>query len=118
MRTLKKEGKLNDDQKQFFADSKPKEELYDVQKDPFELNNLAENPEFAAVLDKMRTTTASYDTAMHPISDVYKPVHASAVNLLEWVKKEKPELYQEMMAGMEIGFQGLTQEYRKLNKTK
>ncbi len=117
MRTLKKEGKLNDEQKQFFSDSKPEEELYDVQKDPFELNNLVDNAEFASVLEAMRAKTESYDMTMHPVSDVYNPVHPSAVDLLEWVKTEKPELYQEMLAGVEIGFQGLTQEYKKLNKT-
>jgi len=118
MRTLKKEGKLNDEQKQFFAASKPKEELYDVQNDPFELNNLIGNTEFATLLEEMRTKTMNYETAMQPVSDVYKPVHPIAVDLLEWVKIEKPELYQDMLAGVEIGFQGLIKEYRTLNKTK
>lgn len=118
MRTLKKEGKLNDEQKQFFSDSKPAEELYDVQKDPFELNNLVGNTEFAIVLEEMRTKTINYEKVMKPVSDVYNPVHPIAVDLLEWVKAEKPELYQDMLAGVEIGFQGLIKEYRQLNKTK
>ena len=118
MRTLKKEGKLNAEQKQFFADSKPEEELYDVQKDPFELNNLVDNVEFTSVLEAMRTKTTNYDIAMKPVSDVYNPVHPIAVDLLAWVKTEKPELYQEMLAGVEIGFQGLIKEYKELKKSK
>ncbi|MDB4293442.1 sulfatase [Maribacter sp.] len=117
MRTLKKEGTLNDQQKQFFSTSKPKEELYDIQKDPFELNNLVDNDEFASVLEAMRIKTVSYDKAMYPVSPVYDPVHPSAVDLLAWVKTEKPELYKEMLAGVEIGFQALNTEYQELHKT-
>ncbi|MEO9892710.1 sulfatase [Aurantibacter sp.] len=117
MRTLKKEGKLNAEQKQFFSDSKPKEELYNIQEDPFELVNLADNVEQLAVLEEMRSKTLSYDTEMKPVSDIYNPVHASAVDLLEWVKIEKPNLYQDMLNGVEIGFQTLTKEKKQLNKT-
>ncbi|MEL7118714.1 MAG: sulfatase [Bacteroidota bacterium] len=37
-----------------FAEEKPVEELYDVKNDPFEVNNLAELPEYQKVLKKMR----------------------------------------------------------------
>ena len=40
-RRLAFEGKLNDVQKLFFARTKPKEELYDLETDPFEVNNIA-----------------------------------------------------------------------------
>lgn len=116
MRSLNKEGMLSDDQVQFFSSTKPSEELYDVQKDPFELNNLVENPEFASKLEAMRAKTEGYDVAMYPASDIYNPVHPIAVDLLEWVKAEKPELYQQMLAGTEIGFQGLMKEYKETAK--
>jgi hypothetical protein len=54
-------GKLNPVQMQFFARTKPKEELYDLQKDPYEVVNLAEaesveiqriKKEMSAALDK------------------------------------------------------------------
>ncbi len=116
MRSLKKQGKLNKEQQQYFADSKPSEELYDIQNDPFELNNLAESTNFTAVLETMRARTKTYDSIMHPVSTIYNPVHASAVDVLNWVKKEKPQLYKEMLAGVEIGFHTMANEYEKLEK--
>ncbi|PWG06688.1 sulfatase family protein [Polaribacter aquimarinus] len=50
---LKKEGKLNDIQKQWFRKQKPKEELFDCINDPFELNNLAENPKYNEKLTEL-----------------------------------------------------------------
>ncbi|WP_317040771.1 sulfatase family protein [Pricia antarctica] len=113
MRRLKKEGKLNDAQKIFFEPTKPKEELYDLEKDPQELHNLAENPEYGDILDKLRKRTLEYDIEMKPGSTIYHPVHAISVDVLEWVKKERPEQYQQMLDGVEIGFHPMTEQYKK-----
>jgi len=50
MQVLNKEGKLTPEQAQFMAPTRPKEELYDLQKDPHELHNLAEDRKFRGVL--------------------------------------------------------------------
>jgi arylsulfatase A-like enzyme len=42
-RAAEKERRLNDVQKLFFAKSKPREELYDCESDPYEVRNLAES---------------------------------------------------------------------------
>jgi uncharacterized sulfatase len=47
-------GKLNRTQMLFFARTKPKEELYDLERDPYEVNNLAGSPEHEATLKGMR----------------------------------------------------------------
>jgi arylsulfatase A-like enzyme len=54
MRQLFAEGKLNAEQSRFMASSRPHEELYDLQDDPFELHNLAEDPAHRAILDHFR----------------------------------------------------------------
>ena len=51
---LKEEGKLNDVQMQWFREQKPKEELFDCSVDPFELNNLADNPKYQEKLNEQR----------------------------------------------------------------
>ncbi len=47
------EGKLNAAQS-FFWQPKPSEELYDLQSDPYQIENLAARPEHAETLDRMR----------------------------------------------------------------
>jgi uncharacterized sulfatase len=48
------EGKLNEAQQSFFAATKPKEELYDTESDPWELKNIASDPKHAAQLAELR----------------------------------------------------------------
>ncbi|WP_146403913.1 sulfatase [Planctomycetes bacterium CA13] len=49
MNVLNMQGKLNDAQARFMADSKPEFELYDLDSDPHEINNLADDPKFTAI---------------------------------------------------------------------
>ena len=54
LRRVHAEGKLPAAAALFMADFKPAEELYDLQADPHEINNLADNPAHKATLEKMR----------------------------------------------------------------
>lgn len=54
LRKLAAEGKLTPAQAQLVAPTKPAEELYDITRDPDEINNLAASPAHAAVLREMR----------------------------------------------------------------
>ncbi len=54
MRRLHAEGKLEGPQKQYFEAAKPVEELYDTVSDPHEVRNLAGDPAYAEVLERMR----------------------------------------------------------------
>ncbi len=54
LRRLNKEGKLEGAQKLWFRHEKPVEELYDVARDPNEIDNLAGKPEHYAKLIEMR----------------------------------------------------------------
>lgn len=63
---LRDKGKLNDVQLQWFRDSKPKEELFDCASDPFELNNLADSPQYK---DKLKELSAEMDSWLEYIGD-------------------------------------------------
>lgn len=52
-RELYRAGKLNEAQRQFF-ESRPPECLYDLEKDPHEIHNLADDPAYANRLKEMR----------------------------------------------------------------
>jgi N-sulfoglucosamine sulfohydrolase len=61
-----KKGNLNEAQQKCFITPRDKEELFDIVADPYELNNLAYNPDYADALEDMRkrmeiTRTASND---------------------------------------------------------
>jgi len=53
-RRLKAEGKLKKEHSFFMGQTKPIEELYDIQNDPYELNNLADLPQYSDVVERMR----------------------------------------------------------------
>ncbi|MCX6327057.1 MAG: sulfatase [Bacteroidia bacterium] len=61
-----KEGKTNAVQSKFFQ-TKPVEELYNTEKDTWEVNNLAGDPAYAAVLERMRKAETDW---MRKIRDV------------------------------------------------
>ncbi len=66
-------GDCNEVQSAFW-ETKPVEELYDTENDPWEINNLAENPEYNEVLQRMRGANRSWverikDTGFIPEAD-------------------------------------------------
>jgi len=74
---LKRLGKLEGPPALFMEDTKPVEELYDVQNDPFEINNLAAEPNRAETLIRMRDALAKWmrdirDLGLLPESEMYK----------------------------------------------
>jgi hypothetical protein len=54
MEDLFAKGELSDVQARFFSNYRPAEELYHLQDDPYEINNLAFNPDFQAKLIELR----------------------------------------------------------------
>jgi len=68
MRRLHAAGKLPDGpQMQFFRPEKPVRELYDTDTDPHNINNLADDPKYAKVVDRMQK---ALDEWMKSIGDV------------------------------------------------
>ena len=60
LRALRKDGELTPEVEQMFFAPRPKEELYDLEADPWETRNLAGDSEHAATLEKMRAILDSW----------------------------------------------------------
>jgi len=63
---LRDKGELNDAQAQWFRESKDDDELFDTKSDPYELNNLAQDPKYADVLKGLK---AEMDRWLEMIDD-------------------------------------------------
>lgn len=86
-------GKLEGGQRNWFQVPKPIEELYDTAKDPWELENLAERPQYAARLARMRGAVERWqeeigDMGMIPEAVLFEEMREAG----EWEQTEKPEL--------------------------
>ncbi len=70
MQVMYKRGELDPVQARFMGPARPREELYDLEKDPFEINNLADSLEYSEVLSEMRKRLdewlEEYDRGTYP----------------------------------------------------
>ncbi|WP_243739337.1 sulfatase family protein [Flavicella sediminum] len=64
---LRDARKLNAIQMQWFRAKKPKEELFDCEKDPFELHNLADHPEYFGKLKELREEMDRWLTSIEDV---------------------------------------------------
>ncbi len=69
-RRLHAEGKLMGPQTLFFAESKPAEELYDVVNDPYEINNLAQDPSCKNDLLRLRKALEKWRKNIHDMGEI------------------------------------------------
>jgi len=79
---LHREGKLSGPTARFLAPTKPIEELYDVQRDPWQVNNLANDPKHAAELKRLRAQLQSEmkragDLGLLPERELHERARAS-----------------------------------------
>ncbi|MFS4482726.1 sulfatase [Hyunsoonleella sp. 2307UL5-6] len=91
---LKDEGKLNDAQMQWFRAQKPKEELFDCEADPYELNNLADNPKYQG---KLKELSAEMDRWLAEIGDTPNLDERKLVNRLWSGKNSKPQTSEPIL---------------------
>jgi len=68
------EGALTPVQARFMAATKPAEELYDLDADPWETNNLIDDPAYTNTAQEMRAALATWRNAMHDngVTDAFR----------------------------------------------
>ncbi len=74
VRKMYKAGELNPTQARFFGPKRPAEELYDMEKDPHQINNLADDPAYSKVMTEHRKILNDWmkrtdDKGRYPESD-------------------------------------------------
>lgn len=86
-------GKCNEPQSRFWK-TKPAEELYDTQADPWEVNNLAADAKYAEVLARMRAAhrahlLATRDSGFWPEGEMIAQAKASGTSIYELVRDDE-----------------------------
>lgn len=76
------EGELNEAQSLMFKPCRPAEELYDTEADPFEINNLADDPAYADDLKRLR---AALDAWIDEVGDM------GEIDEIEMVRRWYPD---------------------------
>ncbi len=101
MRMLNEQGKLTPEQQLFLAPTKPIEELYDLKNDPFELNNLAKDPAYAAQLEEMRSRMDDWQNNHTDIglTDWKTRTPEKALQTREYLQKHRPDLWKYITDG-------------------
>jgi len=83
---LRDEDALTDEQARWFRPGKPDEELYDVENDPHELNNLAGDPAFA---DKLTELSEAMDTWLTGFDDTGLIAETELIERI-WLDGDQP----------------------------
>ncbi|MFN3996651.1 sulfatase [Algoriphagus sp.] len=96
---LNEKGLLTENQARWFAPTKPGEELYDTQSDPWEFNNLVEIPEYA---DKLKELRKAHEDWIAKYGDL------GALNEMEmvrnwWGGKDEPPITEPAQVKFENG---------------
>jgi len=96
--------KLNKVQARFFQANKPQEELYDLKNDPWEINNLAENPKYQNELKRLRqvlemrlTEVGDKGATPEPMEEYQQIMEERAVKRNRWVEsgRKLPQTWQQ-----------------------
>jgi arylsulfatase A-like enzyme len=93
LRALHAAGKLDPlQEKLLFAPTRPKEELYDLTADPFEVKNLAGDPAYRSVLEEMRKRLADWEVQTDDKGRKPEPEAMYDSDMAEYMgKKEGPQ---------------------------
>jgi len=90
---LNKQGKLNEAQAFWFQNTKPNEELYDVQADPHQVHNLANNPNNQTALQEMRTAHQQW------VMETCDLGFMTEAMLYNYEKQNNIPIYQQVRSG-------------------
>ncbi|MEM9831886.1 MAG: sulfatase [Bacteroidota bacterium] len=74
LRRVLAKGNLTPAQQHMWAPTRSAEELYDTEADPYQINNLADNPEYSKILTEMRAAQQQWATETHDSGLIPEPM--------------------------------------------
>ena len=103
-------------QQSIFWNTKPVEELYDTENDPWEVNNLADNPNYTEVLEQMRKAnkdwvTKIFDTGFIPEAE--RSMMAQNMSMYDLIRTNQVPL-DEIMDAAELATLGKNENIDQL----
>lgn len=109
------DGQCNEIQSVFW-NKKPVEELYDTENDPWEINNLANNPEYKEVLERMRAANKTWATRINDagfIPEAERVERAGETPMYDYMRSGKINL-EEIINAAEIATLGKVENIETL----
>lgn len=91
LRLLYDKNELTPEQAQWLHPNKPEEELYNLENDPYELENLANNPEYTESLERFRSLLKSWTKETHDLGQ-YPEKELISKWLIEGEQPQLPSL--------------------------
>ncbi|MCX6300948.1 MAG: sulfatase-like hydrolase/transferase [Bacteroidia bacterium] len=110
-----KEGKTNAVQSKFFLE-KPVEELYDTENDPWEINNLANDPQYKSVLLRMRKAETAWMNEIHDaglIPETEYSIFSGGKSMYDYMHSAECP-FRELMKASNLAFLGKAKDLNRL----
>ncbi len=104
IRELHEEGKLNKLQASLLTPTRPMEELYDLEADPWETENLAKNPKFRSELRQHRKILENWIVETQDAgqsAERPKAYDSDMAEYLKGMKAKNPDRFQEIRANIQ-----------------
>jgi hypothetical protein len=92
MRELYGQGNLKAETAVYFQPTRPVEELYDLVNDPWEMNNLAEDPKYAELLAEMSVMLWQTSVQTGDMGYIPEPLLEEIPGMLEGLRHTRPEV--------------------------
>lgn len=99
-------GEATPEQQQYLSPTRPREELYDCVADPLNVKNLADDPQYTSLLEKMRSELRTHllesrDLGLVPEIELWR--HAKSMPTMTWAKSDAFQSDQILNAADLVG---------------